>query len=126
MSKNRLPLSAHRGTSLSNVKRIPISLNISPAAREALDLRVREAHAKGFPTERAALATKFLETALRLDDRREGEPIAVVRAMTALLGEIRPMVPGLAGRVEAALRAAGLAEDRIAFMTKTLEVDDGE
>lgn len=121
-----MAMSVHCDTASTNVKRIPISLNISPAAREALDLRVREGHAKGFPVERAALATKLIETALRLDGLREGEPRAVVRAMTALLGEIRPMVPGLAGRVEAALRGAGLAEDRVKFMMKTMEVSDGE
>lgn len=106
------------------MKRVQISLNIAPAVRDALDARVREGAAKCFPVERAALASRLLETALQIDDAvKVDDGKAFVRAMTALLGEIRPLVPGLDGRVEAALRGAGLAEDRIETMMSVMGLE---
>jgi hypothetical protein len=45
-------------------KRIPLSLNVPRALRDALDRRVEEGRAQGFPVERAALAVAALERGL--------------------------------------------------------------
>lgn len=112
--------------SVAHMKRVALSLNVPESVRDALDLRVKEGRAKGFPVERASLAAHILETALRLDGLREGEPKLVVRAMTALLGELASIVPGIVGRVEASLRSTGLAKDRIDAVMGALEVNDAK
>ena len=49
---------------VAHVKRVPITLNITLETREALDRKVAEGRAKGFPVERASLAAHLLSVAV--------------------------------------------------------------
>jgi hypothetical protein len=48
----------------ASVKRVPLSLNVPPSVVAALDRRVEEGRAQGFPVDRAPLAVVMLERAL--------------------------------------------------------------
>ena len=106
------------------MKRVALSLNGPERVRDALDLRVREGRAKGFPVERASLAAHLLATALRVDGVKLDEGKAFFRATVGLLGELRPMVPALRERVAANLRAEGFAEDAVVRFLGLLELED--
>ena len=74
---------------VAHVKRVPITLNITLETREALDRKVAEGRAKGFPVERASLAAHLLSVAVSGSTVDVEALEAVAAKLDMLLGLLR-------------------------------------
>ena len=103
----------------ASVKRVPLSLNVPPSVIAALDRRVEEGRAQGFPVDRAPLAVVMLERALAGGAPSPGGRVPMTPAVADALSALDMLFSDLSVRLDEDARAREIVseiEKRIAVV----------